>query len=274
MPVQRQVDTMEAYIAHLRQISVAARPRSSQTQTLEATDPALAEALVALQVSADAAAHVRVADAYRRAGVTSEAHRYYSQAVALDHRNAAAYDGLARVWRDWGSPSLGLADAFRAVYYAPASAEAHNTLGTLLHAVGRASEAARMFERATALEPAAAWAWTNRCYMSFHLSFFSTAIEQCLRALVIDPGLSAARNNLALTFAASGDLHASGREFAVDGEAARQFNMGIVHSARREYARAAVFFAAAHALRPSWRLAADRAAQARRLSHSGPEYHP
>ena len=42
-----------------------------------------------------------------------------------------------RVWRDWGLPALALGDAHRAIYYAPQSASARNTYGTVMQALGQ-----------------------------------------------------------------------------------------------------------------------------------------
>jgi len=74
-----------------------------------------------------------------------------------------AYDARARIWRDWGFPQLGMPDADRAIYYAPRSAAAQNTQGTLLAALGRFDEAQRAFEKAIALDPEASFARTNLC---------------------------------------------------------------------------------------------------------------
>ena len=55
------------------------------------------------------------------------AYRHFNRALALNPRDAAAYEGLARVWRDWGLPQLALGDAHRATFFAPQSASARNT---------------------------------------------------------------------------------------------------------------------------------------------------
>jgi Flp pilus assembly protein TadD len=81
--------------------------------------------------------------------------------VAVDPRDAAAHDQLARMWRDWGLAHLGLPDARAAVKHAPRSAAAHNTLGTLLEATGRFRDARRAYERALALDRDATYALTN-----------------------------------------------------------------------------------------------------------------
>jgi lipoprotein NlpI len=54
-----------------------------------------------------------------------------------------------------------MADASRALYYAPKSAAAHNTMGTLLSAVGQQDAARRAFETALALDPSASFAREN-----------------------------------------------------------------------------------------------------------------
>ena len=88
---------------------------------------------------------------------------HLSAATRLDPRDAAAYDARARIWRDWGFPELGMGDSARAVFYAPRSAAARNTRGTLLAAAGWKAEALREFEAALALDPEASFARENVC---------------------------------------------------------------------------------------------------------------
>jgi hypothetical protein len=56
-----------------------------------------------------------------------------------------------------------MGDSARAVFYAPRSAAAHNTRGTLLAAAGLKEDALRDFEAALALDPEAAFAQVNKC---------------------------------------------------------------------------------------------------------------
>jgi Flp pilus assembly protein TadD len=60
---------------------------------------------------------------------------------------------------------FGLGDADRAIHYAPRSAAAHNTLGTLLAALGSWPNARLEFERALDLDPGASYAAANLCYV-------------------------------------------------------------------------------------------------------------
>ena len=107
--------------------------------------------------------HRAVADEYRRLQILDAAFDHLSAATRLNPQDAAAYDARARIWRDWGHPELGMADSARAVFYAPRSAAAHNTRGTLLAAAGLKEEALREFEAALALDPNASFARVNLC---------------------------------------------------------------------------------------------------------------
>ena len=77
--------------------------------------------------------------------------------------DAAAFDSMARIWRRWRAPHLGLADAWRAVGFAPRSPVPRNTLGTLLFDLGRVSEAREQFVRALELDGGAIYALRNLC---------------------------------------------------------------------------------------------------------------
>ena len=258
-------DSLETYIRKVRTLSKAARRPRPEASTLETHDPEIKEALKALAVAANAPAHRRVAEAYRQAGILDAAYNHYAAALVFDKGDAASYDGLARVWRDWGFPELGVGDARRAIFYAPNSAAAYNTFGTLLQAVGLRSEAERAFERALALDPRAAYALTNLCYLSFQRADIESALASCRRAIALEPGLAAAHNDLGLVYAADGDLASAATEFAAaGGDAGRQYNLGIVLSASRRYSEAAAAFDAAQMLRPDWISAAEWARQSRR----------
>jgi len=133
--------------------------------TIESIDPRLAAALLQLSAVPTAEHHRAVADEYRRLKILDAAFDHLSAAMRLDPRDAAAYDARARIWRDWGAPQLGLSDSARAVFYAPRSATARNTRGTLLAAAGMKTEAAREFEIALEIDPSATFARTNLCQL-------------------------------------------------------------------------------------------------------------
>jgi Flp pilus assembly protein TadD len=261
--------SLEIYTGKMRELSTRAKPSPSGAiaATLEGQDPDLKSALLELRQHPGAAQHVRVAERYRRLKILDVAHDHFERARQLDPTDAAAYEGLARIWRDWGFPNLGLGDASRAVYYAPSSATAQNTLGTVLTAMGRGADARRAYERALALDPRAAYVLNNLCYLSFLEGEIAAAVTECRAALDVDPGLAPARNNLALAYAADQRDDLAQREFlAASSVAAGWYNIGIVDLAEKRYARASNAFAVAQIQRPSWAAAGERARKARILA--------
>ena len=179
-------------------LAAALRPASNLLPTIETRDRALSAALLRLAIAPTAEAQCAVADRYRVLGILDMAYDHYLRASQMDRTDAVAYEGLARIWRDWGFPALGAADASRAVFYAPASASAHNTWGTVLTATGHRVDARREYEQAILLDPGAAYAWSNLCYLSFLDGDDARASDECRMALSVDSGLAAALGTLAV----------------------------------------------------------------------------
>ena len=129
--------------------------------TLESTNAGLQDALKELDKRPTAGVHVRVGQAYARLGVRDLALDHFDRAIRQSSRLAAAYDGRARIWRDWKMPGFAVGDAHRAARLAPRSPEAQNTLGTVLLLIGDCRGARTAFERALLLEPGAGYAARN-----------------------------------------------------------------------------------------------------------------
>jgi tetratricopeptide (TPR) repeat protein len=138
-----------------------AKTSMSGGSQVESTDPALRESLARIALLPSAAAHRDAAAAYLRLGIRDKAYDHLERAVELDPKDAPAYDGLARLWRDWGFPEHGLTDAQRAVKYAPASPIVFNTLGTLYEAMGLQHEAKQAYWRAVEIDSHAEYALAN-----------------------------------------------------------------------------------------------------------------
>ena len=244
----------------------AARQTGSRTlaSTLETSDGRLAAALLQLLGVPNAATHRQVAREYRRLRVLDKAHEHFSAAVRLDPIDAESFEALARISRDWGTPHLGLGDAYRAVYHAPRSAAAANTLGTLLHAMKRLEDAKAWYARAILLEPTASYALNNLCYAEV-MSGGQLAIETCQRAVAAAPGAKAAQNNLALAYTAAGERDIAKKWFrrANEQPSIAAYNYGIAMMAARSYQEATSAFQEALQADPRFTLAAHRANQAR-----------
>ena len=106
-----------------------------------------------------------------------------------------------------------------------------------------------LIPRPSTLDPAAAYAFNNLCYLSFLEGNANRAMSECQTALRLDPSLTAARNNLALTYAAAGRSDLARIEFARAGvPAATAYNMGMIHLAQADFDTAARDFETAYAL--------------------------
>ena len=265
-PISSGSASLQEHMKMIRHLSVRPLLKTSAGGNAESADPQLAHALATEASSHTAENLLRVAHEYLRLGILDTAYTYANRALLQKPRLGEAHEVMARIWRDWGMPKLGIAAAIRATYFNPSSASAHNTLGTLLDALGQAPEARRAFARAAALDPSAGWALNNLCFVELRMGRLVEARSHCRAALVADPDMTSARNNLALTFVASGDAVAAGQAFLATGNVAdAAYNRGIVHMAQRSYTRAAEAFAEAITARPGFTAAKTRAHEAQML---------
>ena len=256
-------------IEKFRQLVAATPPPAPATSvsTIEGRDPELSSARLLLAVLPSADNHRRVAAAYMQVGVLDAAYDHFKAALRLHPRDAASFDGLARVWRDWGLPNVALGDAHRAIYYAPSSATVHNTLGTILLKLGQTAAAESAFAAALQRDPEASYALNNLCYVKFLQGHGEQAIAACNRAVGLQPGLAAAHNNLGLAYWAEGDRISAAQAFAsTKGAGAARYNTGIALLGSGLFAQAAEAFDDADAVKPPVRQARLRAAQARTLA--------
>jgi tetratricopeptide (TPR) repeat protein len=250
-------------VDRIKALPPESRPKpNTAAQNLESWDPMLAAALADLARNPTAATHCEVANQYRRLHVLDSADKEYREALALDPHDAAAYDGRARVYRDSGFPALGLGDAYRAVHYAPTSAIAANTLGTVFQAIGKLSDARAQYLRAGQLDPAASYPVMNLCHVDTMLGR-RDAVASCVRALNREPGSVVAHNNLALAYAVAGDYPRALAEVAAagGGPATASYNMGVVYMAAREFEHATGAFLDARDSDPLFQMTRRRLKQ-------------
>lgn len=263
-------DSLSAYMAKFREAAANARPEGRPpVRTVEASDPALAAALLAATAAPSPDTYREVAQEYRRVHVYDKAQEYLSHALKFDSKDALTHDALARTWRDAGFAHLGMGDAARAIYYAPRSAAARNTLGTLFQAMGRRAEARTQYEIAARLDPLAGYAHNNLCYGWILEGDASQALQACRRALSLDPESPMAHNNTGLAYALAGDMTAARQSFAHAGRAAAAYNSGVVNLATQNWDGASKDFLDAFAADPSLRSAAMRARQAWSMQNGG-----
>lgn len=259
---------LSAWIERMQVLSSEARPLPPTMQSasaLETWDPQLAAALAELQVAPSAAAHIRVASEYRRRGILDQSYSHLSDAIALDRRNAMAYDLRARIWRDWRFPHLGYADAYKALELAPDSPAAMNTLGTLFQSAGNQMAARLWYERALTFDPYADYAIVNVCHLDV-LRSDRDAVQACQYAMATTPGSIAARNNLAFIYTVS-----TGEEPVplANPTATRFYNDGVTLFAHRQYGGALQAFATALRINPLLPLTPERMRADRRVASNG-----
>jgi Tfp pilus assembly protein PilF len=154
-------------------------------RSLEATDPRLRQALAQLMVAPTAPHYLEVADAYLQRGVFDRAHDFLERSLKVNGPDAATYDALARLWRDWGQPSEGLGHAYRAVHLAPGSPAALNTLGTMLYRLGNVDAARDTFQQAMRADGSAWYALANLCHVNMKAGQTALAIAQCQKAAAL-----------------------------------------------------------------------------------------
>jgi Flp pilus assembly protein TadD len=252
-------ESLSAYVRQLRTLQANARTTITLGNTIESHDTVLASALLKLKML-----HRAVARAYTAAGITDFAYRHYQRALQILPCDSSALEGLARLWRQWGTPELALSEAHRAVHCRPGSASAYNTLGTVLVALGQLDQARTAFETAGRLDQRAAFAFNNLCYVALQRGDGPAAQQACERALDLEPTMTAARGNLALAYALQGNLTVAERRLLDDADPATGlYNVGVLRMAMNQYSDAATAFDLAADTRPSLGDAARRAAQAR-----------
>jgi Flp pilus assembly protein TadD len=257
-------ESLSAYVRQLRTLQANARTTISLGNSIESHDRVLASALLKLKMLPTAANHREVARAYITAGITDFAYRHYVEALKILPCDSSAYEGLARLWRQWGTPELALSEAHRAVHCRPGSASAYNTLGTVLATLGQLEQAKTAFETAARLDARAAFALNNLCYVALQQGDGPAAQQACERALDLEPTMTAAQGNLALAYALQGNVPVAERRLLDDPDAATGlYNVGVLRMAMNQYSEAANAFDLAADTRPSLAVAARRAAQAR-----------
>lgn len=160
---------------------IASRTSGSMS-ALESSNPELRDALFRVMLAPTAKHHLQVARAYRKVGIFDTAYDYLSRSLTLNGPDPAVHDAVARLWRDWGNPGVGLSHAYQAVTLAPDWPVAQNTLGTLLFRLGQRADARVRFEAAVRLNPGAAYALDNLCTLNLADGRTKEAITFCRRA--------------------------------------------------------------------------------------------
>jgi Tfp pilus assembly protein PilF len=233
--------------------------RRVSARTLESGNRRLADAMRMQQKASTAESERRLAQEYFNVGVLDMALDHFRAVLKFNSRDPMAHEAVARIWRDWGYPHLGLASAYRAVFWAPNSASAQNTLGTVLLKIGSFDTARQRFQRARQLDPRAAYPVNNLCYLALLEKRAHLAVDLCQRAAALDGVTSTVRNNLAMAQATTGDLDGAFTTFE-DGSsvAVAAYNQGLLLLAARQPDLARAAFMRARNADPTFAPALSR----------------
>ncbi len=153
----------------------------------------------------DAAPRFNLGNVYRHQGRTDDAVAAFREAVALVPKSPQALTGLAAALLDMGS--AGDPDALkeaerlcrRAIRRKPGLADAHNTLGAVLKALGRTKDAEAAFRAALAHAPRHAPTLSNLGNLLSATGRQPEALEAYEAALAADPDNPDTRYNLGNT---------------------------------------------------------------------------
>ena len=120
---------------------------------------------------------------------------FLRQSVALDGRNAAAFNNLGIALKDLGRLDEAVANFHRAIGLKPEYVEAHSNLAVALQDLGRPHDALASLDQAIALKPDHAQAHNNRGIALERLQRTPEALSSYDRAIALKPDFADAFNN-------------------------------------------------------------------------------
>ena len=139
--------------------------------------------------------HIRRGSRYHDAGAYTEAVAEYTQAIALDPKNAAAYNNRGIAYRNLGKYAEAIADYDQAIALDPQDAVAYSNRGIAYRNLGKYAEAIADYTQAIALDPKNAGAYNNRGIAYRNLGKYAEAIADYDQAIALDPKNAAAYDN-------------------------------------------------------------------------------
>lgn len=137
---------------------------------------------------------------YAESGKWDEAIRSYSQAVAINPRNAEAYIGIGDVYMRAGKYKGGFVAYQQAVRVAPWNADAHYSLGAAYNDMAQYGDAFKPFVEAIRLDPDFAEAHFGIGYAYQWLQNYKDALGYLKQAVRLKPDYAEAHLSLGLTY--------------------------------------------------------------------------
>ncbi len=153
----------------------------------------------------------RQADRASKGGDLDEARLLYELAIQRNEHNAAAHDGLARLWARGGRMDDAIREHERALAIEPDDAALHGSAGRTFLEAGNASRAAAELRRAAALAPTSAELQLEIARADAALGNVEAARNEARAAVALAPAERAIQSSGGLLLLDLGDVEAATR---------------------------------------------------------------
>ncbi len=155
---------------------------------------------------ADAAAVAKAME-YAQKGQGNEAIAEFTRAIQLNPENAKSYNNRGQIYSAMSNAELAMADFNKAIEVDPQLIMAYYNRGIIKEANGNINEALDDYSMAIQLGPENAHVIYNARGLAYaKKGNFIQCIQDCTKALDLNPGYLEAYNNRGLEYAAKGDL--------------------------------------------------------------------
>jgi len=152
---------------------------------------------------------------YAESGKWDEAIRAYTQAIALDPRNAEAYISMGDAYMRAGKVKEGFAAYQQAIRVAPWNADAHYSLGAAYNDMAQFGDAFKPFVQAIRLDPEYAEAYFGIGFAYQWLQNYKDALGYLKQAIRLKPDYPEAHLSLGLTYLGLHDAKAAEEQFRI-----------------------------------------------------------
>src|SRR5712691_1848615 len=191
----------------------------------------------------DALAYNNRSNAYYSLGEYQQALADYSRAIDCDPRSALAYHNRGNTYYALKDCKLALADYDNALALDPTNAAIYDNRGSAYADLKQCEKAIADYGSAIALDPRYAPAYNNRGLAYKVLREYKKAIADYNRALALNPRYTAAYNNRGLAYYALEQYQQATADYdhaiALDpGSAKAYYNRGNAYKALKEYEKA------------------------------------
>jgi tetratricopeptide (TPR) repeat protein len=254
-----QASSKSELIQGSKAVKAKTRTNITNPDVLEQKHPVVASLLEKIQHDpSNPQNHYELASVYHRLQIFDKALLEYEKAIEFPSENPEYYEGMGRLWRDWGTPTSGISYLEKALDLRSSHPEAWNTLGTIYDQLGNFSEAQRCYLNALALNSELDFVYSNLCFSYLQTGEVQDAIYYGERAVQLNPNLIQARNNLGVAYGMADDFIRAIEQFKLIGdEAEAHNNLGVLLLKKQRNVEAMEEFKLAVRLKPFYKVAAQ-----------------